>query len=165
MNPVTQTCQLTNWITVLPVGMVMQKEVEEDADEGFLFLLQPFFPDYPIFLFWCWSYSEELIHCLNNSQSMWCKSFELEGISLINFVPLFEDLRAFYKELPLQRKTSKRSLVLEYIQFQTNLKLQSYMSEMSEVSTLFLLPFILLLCLTCGDSPPHIFKIFLMYFF
>lgn len=78
---------------------------------------------------------------------------------LVSVSPLSEDLRAFYKEppllCPLQR--GKRSQVQEYIHFQTNLKLKSYMNEVSEISTFFLLPFILLLCLTVRVLPPYLF--------
>lgn len=71
----------------------------EDAGKGFPFLLQLFIPDYPTVLPWCGSPYEGLIHCLNNSELMWSESLGLEVLLLIFFGLLFEDFRAFYKEL------------------------------------------------------------------
>lgn len=66
---------------------------------------------------------------------MWSESFGLEVLLLICFGLCFEDLRAFYEELPLLWKTSRRSWVLEYVLFKKNPKLQSYMTEESAIST------------------------------
>lgn len=73
--------------------------MEEDDVKGFPFLALLFVPDYPTLLPWCRSPCEGLIHCLDNAELMWSESFGVEVLSLIFFGLLFEDLKAFYKEL------------------------------------------------------------------
>lgn len=111
-----------SWDPCAAAGSGCGKVMGENAGKGFPFLLQLFIQDYPM-----------LLPCF--PELMWSESFGLDLLLLICFGLCFEDLRAFYKELPLLWKTSRRSWVLEYIFFQKNPKLQSYMTERSAIST------------------------------
>lgn len=97
----------------------------ENAGKVFPFLPQLFIADYPV-LKPLWG-----VNALSQQFRV-----DVEWVLELPLLIYFEDLRVFYKELPLLWKTSRRSWVLGYVLFQKNPKFQSYLTEGSAISTL-----------------------------